>query len=145
MQSDALASLVLIVVATAGLLACGGDDRPTAERWNEICRDDTRVREASPLVTAGDFRRFVDRGARALKRLQEGAPADERGAKHHRALTAFAAQRKLEQRFLAQTRRRPIAEVALAFRRPADAAARRVRTAFAAAGTSACTGRPYLR
>jgi len=145
MQSHALASVVFIVVATAGLLACGGDDRPIAERWNKICRDDTRVREASPLVTARDFRRFVNRGAGTLKRLQEGAPASKMDAKQRRALTAFAAQRKLEQRFLAQTRRRPIAQVALAFRRPADAAARRVRTAFAAAGASACTGRPYLR
>ena len=87
----------------------------------------------------------MDGGHQTLERLREAAPDAELDAQQHEALAAFAAQRTLERRFLAEMRRRPIAPVALDFRESANATAARVCRTFTATGASACAGYPYLR
>lgn len=133
------------MVAGLGMLGCGKESRPVADQWNAICRDAARERIANKLVTATDFRRFVDSGHRTLKRLRGVARDSELDARQREALSAFAAQRTLERRLLAETQRRALVEVLLDFRKPADALDARVRRTFKAAGARQCARYPYLR
>lgn len=143
-----VATYLLVVAATPlSLIGCGGEKQSIAQRWNEICGDSVRERTsaATDLVTATDYRRFVDRGHRTLERLREVASDSELDAQQREALAAFAAQRMLERDFLAQIRNRALSEIALDFTKPADAVAARVRRTFTVVSASECAEFPSLR
>lgn len=144
MRPRAITSL-LVVVAVMPLLSCGGDDRTIAERWNVICREDARERTGANLITAADFRRFVHDGRQTLELLRGVAMESALDTSQEDALAAFAAQQGLERRFVSEASHRLLADVALEFRKPAQALAARVRRAFTAAGAAECAEFPSLR